>query len=125
MWQPSDRRAHEFGLALERREKNPQCGPNGCICDGPIVMDVIYDPEHGYPKQITYTLRQDLRSRDLQYWLALLDGSLANCPQVTYIGQTIRVTSLEALPPLVEQLSEATPEISIGEAIKPEVTDTP
>ena len=85
-------------------------------------MDVVYDPEHGYPQQITYTLRQDLRSRDLDYWLAFLNGSLANCPQVTYVGQTIRVISLEALPPLVEQLTESTPEIGIGDPTKPETT---
>jgi hypothetical protein len=107
---------------IEDGQKTQQCGPNGCICDGPIVMEVVYDPERGYPQEINYTLRQDLRSRDLQYWLAMLNGSLAQCPQVTYIGETIRVTSLEALPPLVEQLSESTPEIGIGDPTKPEAT---
>ncbi len=107
---------------IEDSQTNPQCGPNGCICDGPIETEVIYDPERGYPQQITYTLRQDLRSRNLEYWVALLNGSLANCPQVTYIGQTIRVTALEALPPLVEQLNEATPEIGLGDSNKPEAT---
>ncbi len=104
--------------------KNPQCGSNGCVCDGPIEMLVTYDPERGYPRQIVYTLRQDLRTRDLQYWLALLGGSLANCPPVTYVGQTISVTSLEALAPLVEQLADPTKEplISDGEAAKPEAT---
>jgi hypothetical protein len=107
---------------IEDAQKNPQCGPNGCICDGPIELSASYEPERGYPVQMTYTLRQDLRARDLQYWLALLDGSLANCPQVTYIGQTINVTSLEVIAPLVDQLSEATPEISIGNVNKPEAT---
>ena len=107
---------------VEDGQKNPQCGPNGCICDGPIEMSVTYDPQRGYPQQITYTLRQDLRNRDLGYWLAMLDGSLANCPQVTYIGQTITVTSLESLPPLVESLTEATPEVGVGEPTKPELT---
>ena len=60
--------------------------------------------------------------QSVQYWLALLDGLLANCPPVTYIGQTIRVTSFEVLPPLVEQLTESTPEIGIGSLIKPEST---
>ena len=107
---------------IEDSLKNPQCGPNGCVCDGPIELGAVYDPERGYPQQITSTLRQDLRSRDLQYWLAVLNGSLANCPPVNYIGQTIRITAFEALPPLVEQLTESTPEISIGDAIKPQVT---
>ncbi len=107
---------------IEDAQKNPQCGPNGCICDGPLELSASYDSERGYPVQMTYTLRQDLRTRDLQYWLALLDGSLAKCPQVTYIGQTISVTSLEMIAPLVDQLSEATSEISIGNAIKPEAT---
>ena len=108
---------------IEESQKNQLCGPNGCVCDGPIVTDVVYDPERGYPQKITYTLRQDLRSRDPQYWLAMIDGSLANCPQVTYVGQTIRVTSLEAVPPLVEQLAESTPEIGVGDPGKPEVTN--
>ena len=107
---------------IEDAQANPQCGPNGCICDGPIEMQAIYDPERGYPQQISYTLRQDLRSRNLEYWLAMLNGTLANCPQVTYIGQTIAVKSLNPLPPLVEQLSESTPELNIGAPTKPEAT---
>ncbi len=107
---------------IENGQANPQCGPNGCICDGPIEMTVTYDPERGYPTQINYTLRQDLRNRDLGYWQAMLDGSLANCPQVTYIGQTINVTALTELPPLVDSLAEPTAEVDVGNPIKPEVT---
>jgi len=107
---------------VENGLKSPQCGPNGCICDGPIEMTVTYEPQYGYPQQITYTLRQDLRTRDLGYWLAMLNGSLANCPQVTYVGQTISVTSLTPLPPLVENLAEATPEVGVGNPVKPELT---
>ncbi len=107
---------------IENGQNSPQCGPNGCICDGPIEMTVTYDPQYGYPTQINYTLRQDLRNRDLGYWLAMLDGSLANCPQVTYIGQTLSVTSVTPLPPLVESLTEATPEVGVGNPIKPELT---
>ncbi len=107
---------------IEAAQTNPQCGPNGCVCDGPIEVTAVYDPQYGYPQQITYTLRQDLRSRDLAYWLAMLDGSLANCPQVTYIGQTISVISLVPIPPLVENLTEATPEVGVGNPTKPDVT---
>lgn len=107
---------------IEDAQKNPQCGPNGCVCDGPIEWAVTYDSTLGYPLQITTTLRQDLRTRDLQYWIAMLDGSLAACPPVTFIGETIAVKSLEVLPPLVEQFNEATPEIGIGNPIKPEST---
>lgn len=109
---------------IEDGLKNPQCGPNGCICDGPIEMMATYDADRGYPLEIVYTLRQDLRTRDLQYWLALLDGTLANCPAVTYIGQTIRVTSLEPLEPLANQLAaEATKEplLNDGADEKPKV----
>lgn len=107
---------------IEDAQKNAQCGPNGCVCDGPIEVTAIYHPDKGYPQQITYTLRQDLRTRDLQYWIAMLDGTLGNCPQVTYIGQTINVVSLEPLDPLVEQLSEPTPEVGVGSPFKPELT---
>ncbi len=107
---------------LEAEQQGSLCGPNGCICDGPIEMSVVYDPERGFPTQITYTLRQDLRNRNPGYWLAMLDGSLANCPQVTYIGQTIRVTLLEPIPPLVDSLTEATPEVGVGQASKPQLT---
>ena len=86
------------------------------------MLDVVYDSQRGYPLQIAYTLRPDLRSRDLQYWLAMLDGTLTNCPPVTYIGQTIRVTNLDALPPLAERLTEATPEIGVGNPAKPETS---
>lgn len=113
---------------IEDGLKNPQCGPNGCVCDGPVEMTVTYDPERGYPLEIVYTLRQDLRRRDIQYWLAMLDGTLANCPPVTYIGQTIRVTSLETLAPLVEALTEEAtkePHIDEGAAAKPETTPAP
>ena len=41
---------------------------------------------------------------------------------MTYIGQTIRVTKFEVLSPLVEQLSESTPEIGIGNPDKPETS---
>ncbi|MBA3873237.1 MAG: hypothetical protein H0X30_29230 [Anaerolineae bacterium] len=118
---------------IENVQKNQECGSNGCVCDGPIDLDVTYDPERGYPQKLAYALNQNSRPHDP---LSLLNGSLANCPQVTYIGQTIHITKLEALPPLVEQLSESTPEVgvgkpdkeqtgsetSIGGAIKPEVT---
>lgn len=109
---------------IETSLTTPQCGPNGCLCDGPIEVTASYDAELGYPLEIIYTLRQDLRTRDLQYWLALLDGSLANCPQVTYLGQTIRVTSLEPLEPLAEQLAEATKEPLLGDGTneKPKTT---
>lgn len=102
-------------VRIEDALNTPQCGPNGCVCDGPIEMTTTYDATYGYPLEIVYTLRTDLRTRDLQYWLALLDGSLANCPVITYGGQTIRVTSLEPLKPLVQQLAEATKEPLLGD----------
>lgn len=34
---------------IEYHRINPSCASNGCTCDGPINIDVQYDPENGYP----------------------------------------------------------------------------
>ncbi|MEZ4668395.1 MAG: DUF6174 domain-containing protein [Anaerolineae bacterium] len=114
---------------LEHDLNNPACGQNGCVCDGPIEMRVTYDPQRGYPQQIIYELRPDLRWRYLEYWIAQINGGLAQCPPTAYVGQTITVLSLEAAPtpnepaPSQEKPNkEDKPLSSIGAAINPEVT---
>jgi hypothetical protein len=34
---------------IERAIRNPECGPNGCACDGYLVPVVEYDRERGHP----------------------------------------------------------------------------
>ena len=31
-----------------------QCGPNGCACDGPLGLDVTFEPQRGYPFQAAF-----------------------------------------------------------------------
>ena len=109
---------------LEADLKTAQCGQNGCVCDGPVQISVTYDPQRGYPQHITYELRPDLRWRYLEYWLAQVNGTLAQCPPTAYVGQTITVLSLEAAPAQAEPTGapDKTPSDSIGEAIQPEGT---
>lgn len=120
--------ARLFAL-IEDSLNHPQCGQNGCVCDGPVQISVAYDPQRGYPQHITYELRPDLRWRYLEYWLARLNGSLAQCPPTAYVGQTITVLSLETAP--AQNAQSAAPgksdeadkaPSSIGDAIQPEST---
>ncbi len=38
--------------SIERALYHHQCGPNGCRCDGTVHLDVVYDPEYGYPVRV-------------------------------------------------------------------------
>jgi Family of unknown function (DUF6174) len=40
---------------------NQKCGPNGCACDGPIAVNVVYDSQLGYPRQIEMQLQPQKR----------------------------------------------------------------
>jgi hypothetical protein len=31
-----------------------ECGPNGCVCDGPEGVGAQYDTQFGYPRQVTF-----------------------------------------------------------------------
>lgn len=98
---------------VEQAVTTPECGPNGCVCDGPITVDVTYDAEMGYPQVLNYRLAPEDRWRSLEFWLAQISGS-PPCPPASYIGQIITVTSLEPLKPQVEMgnlFGEATPEL--------------
>ncbi len=93
----------------------PECGPNGCVCDGPVTADVIYEPEMGYPQQIVYRLAPENRWRYIEFWTAQVSGA-PPCPPASYIGQHIEVISLNPLKPKVEidagnLLEELTPKV--------------
>jgi hypothetical protein len=94
---------------VEAALNEPACGQNGCICDGPIEMQVEYDPARGYPARIQTVLRPDWRWRDPAFWLAGVRGDLAACSPTVFIGQTIRVLSLEPLKPQESDKSEKQP----------------
>lgn len=93
----------------ERGLNEQVCGQNGCICDGPIEIQVDYDPTLGYPTRIQTVLRPDWRWRDPAFWLAGLRGELAACPPIVFVGQTIRVASFEVLKPQGAEKSEKQP----------------
>lgn len=92
---------------FQRIEDNfnmPPCGPNGCLCDGPLGTDVMYHSALGYPEQITYRLMPELRWRYPEYWVARLTGRL-NCPSSSKntlggdAGPVITIISLTPLKP--------------------------
>jgi hypothetical protein len=89
---------------IDETLNTPVCGPNGCLCDGPLGVEVSYNGPLGYPQQITYRLMPDARWRYPDYWLVRFTGSL-NCPTTGkntlggYAGPVITVTSLTSLKP--------------------------
>lgn len=85
-------------LRIEKSINEPECGPNGCICDGYIGIDVAYDPTLGYPQRLEYRLRPEDRWRSLDFWRSQLSSN-APCPPASYIGQTITITELTPLKP--------------------------
>lgn len=87
---------------LEREMADPGCGDNGCACDGPIKILVNYEESLGYPTEIRYQLQPEMRWRYPEFWGNLLSGHV--CPPTTYVGQTIRITSLARLKPVAPLL---------------------
>jgi hypothetical protein len=81
---------------VEKLRDGLRCGPNGCECDGPIVLTVDYDRQLGYPTLIERRLRPDLRWQYPGYWLKGLFAG--GCTAVGYISSKIEVLSLTALP---------------------------
>jgi hypothetical protein len=131
---------------IERERATPRCGPNGCACDGPIEVSVSYDPALGYAADLVYRLRTELRWQYPEFWDALVNNTLQDCPRSQYVGQRIRVLSITALPPITPtpdhspeatvtvtpdanaQLAPSEPKStveSISTAIQPEATATP
>jgi hypothetical protein len=131
---------------IEREQSAPRCGPNGCACDGPIEVTVTYDPTLGHATDLVYRLRPELRWQYPEFWDALINNTLQDCPRSQYVGQRIRVLSITALPPITptphespqatvtvtpdpnEQLAPSGPKSTvegIGTAIPAQETTTP
>lgn len=51
------------------------CGPNGCACDGRRIVDVQYDPDHGYPQRFTARYQQDWTTRRMLHGCSLMGFS--------------------------------------------------
>ena len=45
---------------FERYATDKICSPRGCTCDGLYVLKATYDPELGYPQEITTFFNRDL-----------------------------------------------------------------
>jgi len=52
------------------------CGPNGCACDGTIVVSATYDAQLGYPHSKRVALDSVARWRFPDYWRRRLAGKL-------------------------------------------------
>jgi hypothetical protein len=52
------------------------CGPNGCACDGTIVVSATYDAQLGYPHSKRVDIDSAARWRFLDYWQRRLAGKL-------------------------------------------------
>ena len=73
-----------------------QCGPNGCACDGPIGVDVVYDSRLGYPRRLKVRSKPEQRWQYPAYWRRLLSGG--GCTLIGFDGPAIEVVSLTPLP---------------------------
>jgi hypothetical protein len=80
-----------FGMTI-----GGKCGPNGCACDGPIDVDVVYDPALGYPRRFEVRSKPERRWQYLGYWRGLALGS--GCTLVGFSGPSIEVVAIRPLP---------------------------
>lgn len=55
-----------------------RCGPNGCACDGTIVVTAAYDAQFGYPHAKSVYLNQRARWLFLDYWKRKLSGDFCS-----------------------------------------------
>ena len=76
--------------------ETPQCGPNGCQCDGRIRVQVTYDAQLGYPVHVKTSLPTGVRWFDPFYWKSL--SRRGECTAIGYRGPTITVRSLIPMP---------------------------
>lgn len=72
-----------------------QCGPNGCACDGPIVVETRFDPALGYPTLFQVRSQSERRWQYLDFWKRLLRGG---CTLVGFGGPSITVVALTPIP---------------------------
>lgn len=50
---------------IEQYLTSVNCPPNGCACDGRIIVEATYDPQLGYPTELRYTT---IPQFDLEAW---------------------------------------------------------
>ena len=74
----------------------PLCGPNGCGCDGPLVVSAAYDARLGYPILVEQQLRPDERWQYFEYWVHNAVGG--GCTDVGFEGLRIAVSAPVVLP---------------------------
>lgn len=104
---------------IEDTLENPTCGPQGCLCDGPLGADVIYNAERGYPEKIVYRLMPDVRWRDPNFWIAQLTGKLSCLSSGKGSAGTEQTITVTALTPLKDQKP---PTGGLGSMLTPEAT---
>jgi hypothetical protein len=68
------------------------CGPNGCGCDGTIVVRAVYDARFGFPHSKRVYLDSLARWRFPEYWRQRLSGEL--CSYRDFGRDIITVVSL-------------------------------
>jgi hypothetical protein len=71
---------------------NGRCGPNGCACDGTIVVSASYDARLGYPLSKQVELNPASRWRFPEYWQQWFSGGYCSFRELT--RDTINVVSL-------------------------------
>lgn len=55
--------------SIEEAILKPQCGPNGCRCDGSVHHEYTYNLQNGYPTRISRDVKHDWKTIP---WLPLL-----------------------------------------------------
>jgi hypothetical protein len=74
---------------------NQKCGPNGCACDGPLAVDVVYDSQLGYPRQIQMRLQPQKRWLYYDSVQDIFPGRL--CTLIGFLNQEISVREFTAI----------------------------
>jgi hypothetical protein len=62
---------------------NGRCGPNGCACDGTIVVSASYDARFGYPLAKYVELNPGARWRFPEYWQRQITGGYCSFREFT------------------------------------------
>jgi len=88
-----DARVNLFArIERDQASRDGSCGPNGCACDGTVVVAATYDQQLGYPLAKRIYLDPIARWRFPEYWRRRMSGSL--CSSRALIGENITVRSL-------------------------------
>jgi hypothetical protein len=79
-------------IANDIARLNGRCGPNGCECDGTIVVKAAYDARLGYPRTKRLDLNTTARWAFPEYWRHRLAGGI--CTSRELIKDVITVRAL-------------------------------